>query len=472
MSDRPSGPGGAPVQVDLDRRRRIHLIGIGGAGMSSIAIVLASMGHEVRGSDLKRPAASERLRAAGVEVSVGHRASAIEGADLVARSSAIGDQNVEWAAAGAAGLERASRADVLAALTRRRRTIAVAGTHGKTTTSSMLALILVRAGQEPSFVLGGELNEIGGSASWGPGPWMVVEADESDGTFLRLEREVAVVTNVEDDHLDYFGSIEALQAAFADFSAGAGTLVVSADDPVARALPGGRSARATFGVDPSADVRVARVATSRFSSTVELVVDGRERLEVRLATPGRHHALNAAAALSAARLAGVEPAEAASALEHFAGVTRRFQLRGWLGGAAIVEDYAHHPTEVRSVLAAAREGGFARVVAVLQPHRYSRTAEHARGFAEALLQGADLAGVTEVYPAGEAPLPGVSGLLVEAEASRAGGSLAWLPGRADVVAWLRTVLRPGDVCLLLGAGDLPSVVDELSLDPRPGGAGA
>lgn len=460
------------VSVDLDRRRRIHLIGIGGAGMSSIALVLASMGHEVRGSDLKRPVALERLRAAGVEVSLGHRASQVEGADLVARSSAIGDHNVEWAAAGAAGLERASRADLLAAITRRRRTIAVAGTHGKTTTSSMLALILVRTGREPSFVLGGELNEIGGSASWGPGPWMVVEADESDGTFLRLERAVAVVTNVEDDHLDYFGSLDALRAAFADFGAGAEMLVVSADDPVARTLARGRFETVTFGSEASADVRVAHVATSRFSSTVELVVDGRERFEVRLATPGRHHALNAAAAVAAARLAGVEPAEAASALEHFAGVTRRFQLRGWLGDAAIVEDYAHHPTEVRAVLAAAREGGFDRVVAVLQPHRYSRTAEHARGFAEALLEGADVAAVTEVYPAGEAPLPGVSGLLIEAEAARAGGSLAWLPGRADVVAWLPRTLRPGDVCLLLGAGDLPSVVDDLALDPQPGGAKA
>jgi len=457
--------------VDLQRHRRVHLIGIGGAGMSSIALVLAAMGHEVSGSDLKRPSALERLQASGISVRVGHDASAVEGADLVARSSAIGDGNVEWVAAERAGIERASRADLLAAITRQRRTIAVAGTHGKTTTSSMAALVLVRAGRDPSFVLGGELNEIGGSAAWGSGPWMVVEADESDGTFLELEREVAVVTNVEDDHLDHFGTLERLREDFAAFAGAARARVVSADDAMSRSIWGRSEGTVTFGTDPSADVRVASVITSRFASRVELVVDGSERLELQLATPGRHNALNAAAAIAAGRLAEVEPAEAVAALEHFAGVTRRFQLRGWLQGAAVVEDYAHHPTEVKAALSTARGAGFDRVVAVLQPHRYSRTAEHARGFALTLIEGADEAAVCEVYPAGETPIPGVSGLLINAEAAKVGRALAWLPGREDIVAWLTATLRPGDICVLLGAGDLPSVLEELAVEAEPGDGG-
>ncbi|HZU71599.1 MAG TPA: UDP-N-acetylmuramate--L-alanine ligase [Acidimicrobiales bacterium] len=450
------------MRPDLSGERHIHVVGIGGAGMSAIATVLAAMGHRVSGSDLKTSPALERLRSLGLEVHVGHRADQVGGADLVAVSTAIPPTNPEVAEAGRRGLPVHSRADLLGAITALRRTIAVSGTHGKTTTSSILSLILVEAGWRPSFIVGGDVNEIGSGASWSDGEWLVVEADESDGTFLELSTEVALVTSVEPDHLEHYGSFDALRQAFARFLAGAPTgRVVCADDPEAALL--GRAAGAvSYGRGEEADFLVTDVELGRSSSAFFLRSGDEVLVRARLSVPGAHNVLNAAAAATTALRLGVGPEAVAAALARFTGVARRFQFRGEAGGVTFIDDYAHLPGEVVPTLEAVANGGWSRIVCVFQPHRFSRTAALWRDFAGAF-DLADLLVVTDVYPAGEAHRPGVSGKLIvdavlDAEPAKA---VAYLPNRAELVGYLRRSLRPGDVCLTLGAGDLTTLADEL-----------
>ena len=457
LPERPARPA-----LDLGRPVRIHLVGVGGSGMSAIAEVLAHMGHRVSGSDLKPSANLERLRGAGVEVRVGHDAAHVEGVDAVAFSSAVAPGNPEVADARRRGIPVLRRAEVLAAIVATRRTVAIGGTHGKTTTSSMLAIALVRAGMRPSFIVGGEVNEIGGGAAWDSGEWLVVEADESDGTFLELAPEAVVVTNVEPDHLEHYGDFDRLVDAFDKFLAGApGPRVVCADDEVGARL-GRRHGALTYGVSPEAQYRVVGLETGRQGARFRLEHEGVSLGEVALPVPGRHNALNAAGALVAATALGAPFGAAADALARYAGVARRFQFRGHAGGVTFIDDYAHLPAEVRAALDAAHDGGWRRVVCVFQPHRYSRTAALWRDFADAF-DGADLLVVTDVYGAGEAPRPGVSGKLVVQAVldARPFRRVAWLPRRAEVVAYLRQELRPGDLCLTLAAGDLTSLPDEL-----------
>ncbi len=458
------------VPVDLGTRRRIHLVGVGGAGMSAIATVLVALGHEVTGSDLKESAALERLRALGVRVSIGHDAASVAGAGLVAHSSAVKDANVELVAARDASIQVASRAELLASITRLRRTIAVSGTHGKTTTTTMLGLVLVEAGLDPSFLVGGDVNEIGTNAVWGGGPWLAVEADESDGTFLALDPAVAIVTSVEADHLDYYGSFAGLRDAFARFASLAQLgAVLCADDPVAAGLLGadvGGPARMTYGFAEGADYRILDFRGGRSSIAFDVARSGERLGRLELPVPGAHNARNATAALAAAHLAGADFDAARRALERFAGVARRFEFRGESRGVTYVDDYAHLPGEVAATLAAARAGGWSRVVAVFQPHRYSRTAALATAFADAFVD-ADVVVVTGIYAAGEPPVPGVSARLVLDAVAHAHPSLeaVYLPQRDELVAYLRQHLRPGDCCLSLGAGDLTSLADELLSAP-------
>jgi UDP-N-acetylmuramate--alanine ligase len=447
---------------DLAAPRRIHVVGIGGAGMSAIAGVLARMGHAVSGSDIKPSVSLERLRGIGVAVHVGHDPSLVDGVDAVTISTAIPDRNPEVRAAIERGITVLRRAEMLATIAATRRTIAVAGTHGKTTTASMLALTLARSGMRPSFIIGGEVNDIGGGAAWDTGEWFVVEADESDGTFLLLPAEVALVTNVEPDHLEHYGSVEGLERAFARFLGGPARLrIVGADDPVAAQL--GREVGAvTYGETDGADYRVAALRTARDGVEFRLVHRGEAIATVHVPVPGRHNALNAAGAIVTAIELGASPAAAARALAHYGGVARRFEYRGERDGVTFVDDYAHLPGEVRAALATARGGGWSRVVCAFQPHRYSRTAMLWQDFGSAF-DLADLLVVTDIYAAGEAPRPGVSGRLVvqavlEQDATR---RVAWLPRRSDVISYLRRELRAGDVCLTLGAGDLTSVPGEL-----------
>jgi UDP-N-acetylmuramate--alanine ligase len=414
--------------------RALHFVGIGGAGMSGLALVAKQLGASVTGSDQAESSYSERLRAAGIEPVIGHDAANLpEGAEVVV-STAIPEDNPELVAARAAGARVLHRADLLGELSRMKRTIAVSGTHGKTTTASMIALALLETGRDPAFLIGGELRAAGTNAAWGEGEWAVIEADESDRSFLKLRRDVAVVTNIELDHHATYGSLVQLEEAFAEFAGEADTVVSGTGDLEAD------------------DVELGR-GTSRFR------VDD---TEIELQVPGEHNVSNALAALAALRAAGVEPAEAAPALAKFTGAGRRFESHGrTAGGAEVYDDYAHHPTEVRATLEAARTLGARRLVAAFQPHLFSRTKMLAREFGESLAL-ADLVVVLDIYRAREDPadFPGVTGYLVaEAAADAAGGRpVWWMPAVDDAEPQLRAELTEGDVLVTLGAGN----VDELA----------
>jgi len=460
----------APAPADLlrrsDRPLTVHVVGIGGAGMSAIATALRAMGHLVTGSDLKASAVTDRLQRGGIAVAIGHTAANIGTADLVTVSSAIPERNPEVVEARTRGIAVLSRAEALAAIASLRRCVAVAGTHGKTTTASMLALLLVEAGMRPSFLIGGDVNEIGTNAVWDEGEWLVVEADESDGTFLSLVPDIAVVTNVEADHLDHYGSFGAVRSAFEAFVTSArDRRVVGGDDAVAAEI--GRSSGAdVVGTAPDSTYRIVDVELARSSVAFGLVGPSGVRLgRLSVPVPGLHNTKNAAVAAVAALAVGVPFDAVARALARFAGVARRFEFRGTLNGVTFVDDYAHLPSEVRAALAAARDGGWPRVVAVFQPHRYGRTAdlweEFGRSFSDA-----DEVVVTDVYGAGEAPVPGVSGRLV-ADAVRheyPDKPVHYVAGRSDLREAVGRILRPGDLCCTLGAGDLTSLPDELMSD--------
>ena len=450
-------------RLDLSSPLRIHVVGAGGVGMSAIATVLAAMGHRVSGSDLKSSPSLERLRALGVAVMVGHRPENVAGAEVVTLSTAVPADNPEVAAAVAAGIPVLRRAEMLAAVAATRRAVGVAGTHGKTTTSSMLALVLVEAGMRPSFLIGGQVNDVGSGALWDEGEWLVVEADESDGTFLELPVEAVVVTSVEPDHLgQYGGSFTALAAAFGRYLARApGPRIVCSDDRVAARLAAATGA-VTYGTAVGADYRMTGVGAGRSSVAFTVEHGGVVLGRVALPVPGLYNARNACAALVTGLQLGASFAAAAAALARYGGVARRFQFRGERDGVTFVDDYAHLPGEVRAVLAAARDGGWNRVVAVFQPHRYSRTAEVAPDFA-GVFDDADLVVLTDVYGAGEAPRPGITGKLVLDVVldARPATRAAYLPGRRELAPYLRRALRPGDLCITLGAGDITLLADEL-----------
>ncbi len=445
--------------------RTLHFVGIGGAGMSGLALVTRALGADVSGSDRAASPYDEQLRAAGIEPRLGHDAANLPSGAEVVVSTAIPDDNPELAAARAAGATVLHRGDLLGEVSRLRPTIAVAGTHGKTTTASMVAHALLGCEREPGFLIGGELRSARTNAAWGEGDWTVIEADESDRSFLKLRRDVAIVTNVELDHHATYGSLSELETAFGEFLAPAAQRIVSAQ---AHAALGGTAAAETFGIEDG-ELRAERLELrpggSRFElradppGSSDLRIDG---VAVELRVPGRHNVLNALAALAACRVAGVELGDAAAALASFGGAGRRFEEHGRSeAGALVVDDYAHHPTEVRATLEAARSYEPERLIACFQPHLYSRTRMLAREFGAALAL-ADMVVVLDVYPARERAedFPGMSGRLVAAAAAdaAAGRPVWWLPDAGDAERMLRTELRAGDLLLTLGAGD----VDELA----------
>ncbi|HEY1273598.1 MAG TPA: UDP-N-acetylmuramate--L-alanine ligase [Thermoleophilaceae bacterium] len=440
--------------------RRLHFVGIGGAGMSGLALVARALGAAVTGSDRSDSPYCDHLRAAGIEPRIGHDAANVpEGAELVV-STAIPEDNPELAAARAAGARVLHRGDLLGEVSALKRTIAVGGTHGKTTTASMAAHVLLATGRNPGFLIGGELRSAHSNAGWGDGDWAVVEADESDRSFLKLRRDVAVVTNVELDHHATYGTHGQIAAAFAEFAAPAELRVLGPDVDLSAGPPTVR-----YGID-AGDLRAERVELRPLGSRFH--VDG---VEVELSVPGRHNVLNALAAMAACRAAGVEPAEAAPALTGFSGASRRFEDHGRTAtGARVFDDYAHHPTEVRATLEAARTLPHRRIVACFQPHLYSRTSRLAREFGGALAL-ADVVVVLEVYPARERAedFPGVSGLLVAGAAAAAahGRPVWWLPRMADAERMLRAEVRDGDVLLTLGAGDVDGLARALSAGGSP-----
>jgi UDP-N-acetylmuramate--alanine ligase len=456
----------ADDELDLGVPHVVHIVGLGGSIMSAFAAVLVRMGHRVSGSDLRESATLGRMRALGVDAHVGHAAENLPpDVDVVIASTAIAASNPEVRRATEIGVPVFTRAQTLRAMVAMRRTIAVAGSHGKTTTSSMLALVLREAGRRPSFLIGGDLNEVGTNASWEEGEWLVVEADESDGTFLELAPDAAIVTNVEPDHLSHWGDFASLVAGFDQFlDAVPGTRVVSVDDAVASRLAHvrrGDPRLVTFGFVEEAHYRVVGYEGRRAGSRFVLARRGEPLGTLELPVPGRHNAKNAAAAAAMAVELGVPFDAVRRALGGFGGVARRFQFRGERDGVTFVDDYAHLPGEVAHMIEAAREGDWAHVVVVFQPHRFTRTAALWRDFADAFV-GADTLVLTDVYGFNEPPQPGVSGRLILRAVLDAHPEqpVVYLPKRGDLVAQVPRLARPGDVVLTLGAGDLTTVPDE------------
>jgi UDP-N-acetylmuramate--alanine ligase len=459
VADDTKTEGATVTGVTVAEGDHIFVTNVGGAGMSAVATLFAERGHPVSGHD---PAPTtpfvEPLRGLGVAVHTGDdRPDLAADVAAVVVSTATPDDAPEVVAARERRVPVLHRSDALAVLCHDRTTISVAGTHGKTTTSAMLATILVGTGQAPGWVVGAPIPGLGRSSTWGGAGPLVVEADESDGTFLALPTTVAIVTNVEPDHLEHWGGFEPLVAGFRRFLANAEQRVVCADDAVAADLAAAVGAT-TYGTAAGADYRLDDVACGRHQVSFRLVHDGQTVAKVELAVPGLHNARNAAAAVVAAVQVGVPAADAADALAGFAGVARRFEHRGEWRGVTFIDSYDHLPGEVAAVLRAAADGGWRRVVCVFQPHRYSRTESLWRGFADAFVD-ADIVAVTDVYAAGEPARPGVSGkLIVDAVLdAHPWRHVAYLPRLDDVEAWLRVTLRPGDVCVTLGAGDLTTV---------------
>ena len=452
-----------------DRLGRVHFIGIGGAGMSGIARILLARGVAVTGSDAKDSTALVALRALGAGIHVGHDAAQLGAADTVVVSSAIRQANPEYAEARARGLLVLPRAAALASVMAGRRAVAVAGTHGKTTTTSMLTVALQHCAADPSFAIGGSLNESGANAHDGSGDVFVAEADESDGSFLLYSPHAAVVTNVEADHLDHYGTAAAVDEAFVRFTGRiqpGGFLVTCADDPGARKLAtearaGGVDVR-TYGLGEDADVRLEGLAVVAGGYGFEPVANGRRLGRIELQVPGAHNALNAAAALSVGLGLGFAAGELREGLSGFTGTRRRFELKGTIRGVRVYDDYAHHPTELDAVLRAAREvsGPGGRIVVAFQPHRYSRTAAFTKEFGTALGL-ADHVVVMDIYSAGEDPIPGVTGASVAAAVPLPAGDVVFEPSWSAVAARLADRASAGDLVLTLGAGDITMIGPEV-----------
>jgi UDP-N-acetylmuramate--alanine ligase len=451
---------------------RVHFIGIGGVGMSGIAEVLVTLGYQVSGSDQNESAATRRLLTLGATVFRGHAAANIAGADVVVVSSAIRPDNAELAAARAERIPVVPRAEMLAELMRFKRGIAIAGTHGKTTTTSLVASVLSEGGLDPTFVIGGKLLSAGANARLGGGQWLVAEADESDGSFLRLNPLVAVVTNIDADHLEnYGGDFERVKAAFNEFLHRLpfyGLAVLCVDDAEVAALAAEMPRHlVTYGIEAMADVRATDVQHHGACMRFTLHLPEAAPQAVTLNLPGHHNVLNALAAATIGWQLGVSPEAIASALEKFQGIGRRFNLMGELdfgrGKALVVDDYGHHPRELEAVFAAAR-GGWPdrRLVVAFQPHRYSRTQDLFDDFV-AVLSDADAVVLAEVYPAGEAPVVGADAKSL-ARAIRARGRIdPVVAGSArELPAVLVDVLEDGDLLLMMGAGDIGHVAAELA----------
>jgi UDP-N-acetylmuramate--alanine ligase len=465
----------------LGRTRRIHFVGIGGIGMSGIAELLANLGYEVSGSDARRSDVTDRLEKLAVRVRIGHDASNVGTADVVVVSSAIAADNAEIVAAQRRRVPVIPRAEMLAELMRLRYGIAVAGAHGKTTTTSMVAVVLDRAGLDPTAVIGGRLSAFGSNARLGKGDYMVAEADESDRSFLKLSPAIAVITNIDREHMESYGTWDNLQLAFAEFANKVpfyGAVVACNDDAAVRDLLPRLTRRViTYALDPEAAVSARGVQFEAFGSSCVVSharEDGtREELgPLRLAVPGRHNVLDALAATAVGLEVGVPFERIAAALGEFRGAERRFQTRGEVNGIMVVDDYGHHPTEIAAVLAAARAGTDRRVIAVFQPHRYSRTAQLLDEFGPAFA-GADRVLLTDIYAAGESPLPGITVDALASAMRRSSAVPIDIVRRLDEVPpAVLSVSRPGDLILTLGAGSIGAVGDRIIDALREKEAGA
>ena len=448
------------MKPELSVVKRVHMVGIGGSGMSGIAEILHNMGFKVTGSDIQENENVKRLRALGIKIEIGHRPENLSSAQVVVISSAIREDNVEVQRAKQLGIPVIPRAEALAQLMRMKYSIAVAGTHGKTTTTSMIGFILAAAGYDPTIVVGGIPHQVGATAKMGSGKFMVAEADESDGSFLRLYPSAEVITNIEEDHLDFYPNIEAIKEAFLHFTENIpffGFVVLNRDDPGIREIEGEiKRYKVGFSIREASEFQAKPLG--RRGDFWAFEIRG-ERMRIRL--PGVHNIYNASAAVALCATLGLPMRTIASALEEFRGVRRRIDYRGEAGGRKVYEDYAHHPTEIRAVMGSLREiHPDSRLVVVFQPHRYTRLAKMKEKLALSL-SGADLVVVTEVYPAGEKPIEGVSGKLLYDLLREVKKEVLFCRKLDELPGLLREISSPGDVIALLGAGNITKYVERI-----------
>ena len=447
------------------RIRKIHFVGIGGIGMSGIAEVLLNLGYQVSGSDLRESEITRRLAALGGEIAYGHRAENIGNADVVVTSTAVRRDNPEVAEAQRNLVPVIPRAEMLAELMRMKYGIAVAGTHGKTTTTSMVATVLTHGGIDPTAVIGGRLDAFGSNAKLGQGKFLVAEADESDGSFLKLSPTIAVVTNIDADHLDYYRDLDEIKATFVDFINKVpffGVAVLCLDDPNIQSLiPQVRKRFVTYGLNtPQADFSAADIEHSGTRTSFAVLHRGERLGRLSFSMPGRHNVLNALAAVAVAVELELPFVDIAEGFHDFGGVQRRFQIKGEEGGIMVVDDYGHHPAEIKATLSAARSGWDRRVVTVFQPHRYSRTHALFDEFVTAFYQSDHLV-VLDVYAAGEEPIEGADArLLTEGIAGHGHKAAHYVPGVDGAVEHLLSAVREGDIVITLGAGNVWQVGEQ------------
>lgn len=441
--------------------QRVHIIGAGGSGMSGLAKLLSQLGHTVSGSDVKPGRMLDSLKDVGITTWLGHRPDAMKGVDLVVASSAVPDRDAELAAARALDIAVWRRPALLRALTTHRRTLGFAGTHGKTTSTALAVSATRSMGLSPSFIVGGEMIGLNTGASLGTDDLFLLEADEAFGTFRHLSLDALMITNIEADHLDHYGTVAALEDAFAQVAGRVvGPKVVCVDDPGVRRLAQTVDV-ITYGFASEAQWRITDLTHD--AGTVSFHLEGAgDSVDVTLPKPGEHLALNAAGVLALLGESGLDVAAAAAALANFKGVRRRYEITAVVDGITIVDDYAHHPTEVAATIAAALTGSSGKVIAVFQPHRYTRTADLAPEFG-APLALADQVIVSEIYPAGERPIIGVTGRLVSQSVEAAGGNVSFVPRLTDIPVMVAANAQRGDVVLLLGAGDISSISGDVVL---------
>ena len=460
----------------LRKTRRIHFVGIGGSGMSGIAEVLINLGYEVTGSDLEEGATVQRLRGLGGKVHRGHRADNVGEADVVVVSSAVKSDNPEVQEARRRQIPVIPRAEMLAELMRIKHGVAIAGSHGKTTTTSMVATILSGAGLDPTIVIGGRLGTLGSNAKLGKGELLVAEADESDGSFLRLTPTIAVVTNIDPEHLEHYGQFANLQRAFADFLNKVpfyGIGIVCLDEPsVQQILPSLTRRVVTYGFSAQADLSASAVELKEFHASFDVALLRRKLGRVVLQVPGRHNVSNALAAIAVGLDLEIPFATIAAQLKEFRGADRRFHLKGETGGVMVIDDYGHHPVEILATLSAAKKGWGRRTVVVFQPHRYTRVGALLGEFARAFYD-ADVLAVTDIYSAGEAPIPGVTCEAVAHAIEEHGHKdVTLVKDLKEVPGWLQSRVREGDMVITLGAGTVYKAGDEFLRLRRGRGDGA
>jgi len=438
--------------------RAVHFVGIGGSGMSAIAKVLLEKGYRISGSDVTTTDTTYKLEKMGATVYQGHHANNVKGVDAVVVSSAIAETNAELLAAQALRIPIYHRADMIAGLMEKQKGIAVAGAHGKTTTTSMISLMLEKLGTDPTIIIGGELHDIGGNAKLGSGEYLVAEADESDGSFLKLAPKIAVVTNIEDDHMDFYGTIENIVDAFKQFlqQLTEGSLaVLCADNEYVRTLAAELdNPFVTYALNYQADYTIKNIRTQGVQSLFDVYYQGEFLGEMELNVPGEHNIANSLAAIAVGRYIGFTLEQIRGALQCFSGAKRRFQTKGEIDGIWVVDDYAHHPTEIRSTLMAAQQTKPKRLIAVFQPHRFTRTKLLREEFGKAF-SGADVIVLTDVYAAGEQPIPGINGALLAQEVEQQEGrSVIYIEGREDIPDYLYSIAQDGDLIITMGAGNI------------------